>query len=153
MGIEPDIATSAKALANGLPIGACLAREDVAAAFQPGDHGSTFGGGPVVCAAALAVLDEVDERHLLKNCQERSTQLVAGLEVINEVKQVRGRGLLLAAQLDQANAGPVAARALELGLVVNAVRSDAIRLTPPLTLSEEEAVVGLSLLEEAISDA
>ena len=153
LGVEPDIATSAKALANGLPIGACMAREEVAAAFQPGDHGSTFGGGPVVCAAALAVLDEIEDRHLLKNCQERSTELVAGLKMINGVKQVRGRGLLLAVQLEQADAGPVAARALDLGLVVNAVRPDAIRMAPPLIISEEETIVGLSLLEQAIGDA
>ena len=81
-GIEPDIATSAKALANGLPIGACMARQAVAAAFQPGDHGTTFGGGPVVCVAALAVLDEIEERDLLANCRSRSAQLVSGLEQI-----------------------------------------------------------------------
>lgn len=153
LGVSPDIATSAKALANGLPIGACIAKGEVADAFLPGDHGSTFGGNPVVCVAALAVLDEIEDRQLLKNCRERSLQLSGGLELIKGVKQVRGRGLLLAAQLGGNYSTQVASRALELGLIVNPVRPDAIRLTPPLTLSEQEALVGLALLEEAIGDA
>jgi predicted acetylornithine/succinylornithine family transaminase len=150
-GIEPDIATFAKALANGLPIGACLARQEVAAAFQPGDHGTTFGGGPVVCAAALAVLDEIEERDLLANCRSRSAQLVAGLKQIEGVRDVRGRGLLLAAVLEGEFAAEVAARALAGGLIVNAVRPDAIRLTPPLTVNAAEVDSALDLLSKAMA--
>ncbi|HJU52214.1 MAG TPA: acetylornithine transaminase [Acidimicrobiia bacterium] len=150
-GIEPDIATSAKALANGLPIGACLARQEVAAAFQPGDHGTTFGGGPVVCAAALAVLDEIEERDLLANCRSRSAHLVAGLKRIEGVTDVRGRGLLLAAVLEGEFAVEVAMRALAEGLIVNAVRPDAIRLTPPLTVSADEVDKALDLLTKAMA--
>ena len=150
-GIEPDIATSAKALANGLPIGACLARQDVAEAFEPGDHGTTFGGGPVVCAAALAVLDEISERDLLANCQSRSSQLAKGLGQIAGIRQVRGRGLLLAAVLEDEAAAEVAARALSEGLIVNAVRPDAIRFTPPLTVSSAEVDHALELLAKAMT--
>jgi predicted acetylornithine/succinylornithine family transaminase len=150
-GIEADIATSAKALANGLPIGVCLARESVAEAFHPGDHGTTFGGGPVVCAAALAVIEEMEERDLLGNCRARSTQLLQGLQQIKGIKQVRGRGLLLAAVLEGESAAAVAARALSDGLIVNAVRPDAIRLTPPLTVTAEEVDTALDLLAKSIT--
>ncbi|MGH8923879.1 MAG: acetylornithine transaminase [Acidimicrobiia bacterium] len=152
-GIEPDIATSAKALANGLPIGACLARETVAQAFRPGDHGTTFGGGPVVCAAALAVIDEIERRDVLANCRRRSTQLIEGLQQIKGVKHVRGRGLLLAAVLEEEAASEVTARALGDGLIVNAVRPDAIRLTPPLTVSADEVELALDLLTKAMIPA
>lgn len=139
LGFSPDIATTAKALANGLPIGACMAREEVASAFEPGDHATTFGGGPVVCAAALAVIDEIESRDLLANCKERSEQLMAGLADLPGVKDVRGRGLLVAAQLDGEIAGDVARRALLEGrLVVNPVRPDAIRFAPPLSVSAAE---------------
>jgi acetylornithine/N-succinyldiaminopimelate aminotransferase len=150
-GIEPDIATSAKALANGLPIGACLARESVAEAFHPGDHGTTFGGGPVVCAAALAVIEEMEERELLVNCRARSSQLLQGLQQIKGIKQVRGRGLLLAAVLEGESAAAVAAQALSDGLIVNAVRPDAIRLTPPLTVTAEEVDTALDLLAKSMT--
>jgi len=138
LGFVPDIATTAKALANGLPIGACMATETVASAFRKGDHATTFGGGPVVCAAALAVLDEIEERDLLANTVARSEQLKAALMSLPGVHLVRGRGLLLAAVLDEPRAGDVAAAALEAGLVVNAVRPDAIRFAPPLSVSSEE---------------
>ncbi|HSJ28133.1 MAG TPA: acetylornithine transaminase [Acidimicrobiia bacterium] len=144
LGFSPDIATTAKALANGLPIGACMATESVAGAFRPGDHATTFGGGPVVCAAALAVLDEIDDRDLLTNTRERSDQLVRGLEAVDGVASVRGRGLLLAALLEEPNAGEVAAKALASGLIVNAVRPDAVRFAPPLSVTGDEVEEGLA---------
>ncbi len=151
LGFEPDIATSAKALANGLPIGACMATAEVADAFLPGDHATTFGGGPVVCAAALAVIDEIDSRRLLEACRERSDQLVAALYDIPGVTRVRGRGLLLAAQLEENVAGEVARRALvDQHLVVNAVRPDAIRLAPPLTVDPGEVDEAVARLREAL---
>lgn len=145
LGFAPDIATTAKALANGLPIGAAMATEEVAAAFQRGDHATTFGGGPVVCAAALAVIREIEGRQLLANCQARSAQLSAALEALPGVVEVRGRGLLLAARLDSERAADVARRALlDEHLIVNAVRPDAIRFAPPLTVSAPE-------VEEAVT--
>ena len=153
LGLEPDIATTAKALANGLPIGACLATEKVATAFRPGDHATTFGGGPVVCAAALAVLDEIEDRGLLDNCKARSEQLRAGLESLPGVVEVRGRGLLLAAVLDSERAGAIAESARTLGLIVNAVRPDAVRFAPPLSISAEEVEIAVERFAAALKEA
>lgn len=138
LGFAPDVATTAKALANGLPIGACMATETVAAAFRRGDHATTFGGGPVVCAAALAVIDEIHDGDVLTNVAARSDQLVAGLGALPGVDRVRGRGLLLAAVLDRPVAGRAVSEALAAGLVVNAVRPDAVRFAPPLTITAAE---------------
>lgn len=138
LGFQPDVATVAKALANGLPIGACLAREEVAAAFDPGDHATTFGGGPVVCAAALAVIEEIEQRNLLDNCVARSRQLASGLADLEGVDHVRGRGLLLAAVLEEPEAAQLVTGALAQGLVVNAVRPDAVRFAPPLSITAGE---------------
>jgi acetylornithine/N-succinyldiaminopimelate aminotransferase len=146
LGFEPDIATVAKALANGLPIGACMARDDVAKAFQPGDHATTFGGGPVVCAAANAVFAEMDDRNVLANVAARGEQLRQGLGGLDGVSGVRGRGLLLAAVLDGERAGEVATSALANGLVVNAVRPNAVRFAPPLTITEEEVAEAIARL-------
>jgi acetylornithine/N-succinyldiaminopimelate aminotransferase len=153
LGLEPDIATIAKALANGLPIGACLATDRVASAFRPGDHATTFGGGPVICAAALAVLDEIEDRNLLVNCIERSGQLKTGLESLPGVVEARGRGLLMAAVLDSERAGPVVEAARDIGLIVNAVRSDAVRFAPPLTISEDEVEVALDRFAASLKEA
>ncbi len=138
LGFEPDVATMAKALANGLPIGAALAKEKVADVFKPGDHGTTFGGGPVVCAAALAVLDEFEEREILKNVEARSNQFKALLSEIEGVTEVRGRGLLLGVGLEDARAVEIARNALTNHLIVNPVRPDTVRFAPPLTISGEE---------------
>ncbi len=150
LGIEPDIATVAKALANGLPIGAAMAREDVAGAFQRGDHATTFGGGPVVCAAANAVIGFMESADVLGNVSERRDQIVAGLQALGGVRSVRGRGLLLAAVLDSDRAAEIAGRALEKGLLVNAVRPDAVRFAPPLTISESEVEGALERFAEAL---
>ena len=146
LNFSPDIATTAKALANGLPIGVCVATEAFASAFAPGDHATTFGGGPVVCAAALAVLDEIEQHDLLQNCRERSDQLRTGLLHLDGVIDVRGRGLLLGAVLSQDIAGEVAKSALANGLVVNAVRPDTIRFAPPLSISQSEVDLALAAL-------
>lgn len=144
LGFAPDIATTAKALANGLPIGVCMATERFASAFRPGDHATTFGGGPVVCAAALAVLDEIETEGLLDNCRERSDQLRAGLLAMDGVVGVRGRGLLLGAVLERSVAGDVAKAGIENGLVINAVRPDTIRFAPPLSITSSEVDFALT---------
>jgi predicted acetylornithine/succinylornithine family transaminase len=151
LGFEPDIATTAKALANGLPIGACMATDAVAKVFQRGDHATTFGGGPVVCAAANAVLDEMIERELLSNCRARGEQFRGGLGALPGVVGVRGRGLLLAAVLDEPRAGDVAAACLENGLIVNAVRPDAVRFAPPLSIGEEEVREAIARFASALA--
>lgn len=139
LGFEPDIATSAKALANGLPIGACLATGAVAKAFRPGDHATTFGGGPVVCAAALATLEVIEDDELLANASARGAQLRRLLSEPAGVRSVRGRGLLLAAVLREPVAGQLVEVGLEEGLVVNNVRPDAVRFAPPLSITPAEA--------------
>ncbi len=149
-GVQPDIATLAKALANGLPIGACLATQRAASAFEYGDHATTFGGGPVVCAAALAVLDEIEDRDLLTNVKDRSDQLHDGLLDLAGVTGVRGRGLLLAAVLDEPRSAEVTQAALAEGLVVNNVRADAVRFAPPLTVTSQEVDEALARFARAL---
>ena len=144
LGIEPDLVTLAKGLGNGLPIGALLVREGVAEAIGPGDHGSTFGGNPVACAAACAVVEAIDEP-LLENVAARGAQLAAGLTGLAGVREVRGRGLLLAGVLDR-DAGQVVDEARELGLVVLTAGPNVLRLLPPLVVTEPEVDEALELL-------
>jgi len=141
LGIEPQLVTLAKALANGLPIGALVVRDGAAAGFVPGDHASTFGGNPVACAAACAVLETVDDE-LLANVRARGEQLAAGLAALPGVREVRGRGLLLGVTLDRPVA-PVVDSCREHGLLVLSAGPDVLRLTPPL-------VVGPAEIEEAV---
>jgi len=148
LGFEPDIATVAKGLANGLPIGACMAREDIAQAFVFGDHATTFGGGPVVCGAALAVLEEIESRGLLENAVARSVQLRTGLSAIDGVEEVRGRGLLLAAIVD--HPGAIVDAALQGGLVLNALH-DAVRFAPPLTITSEQVDLAVERFRAAVT--
>jgi predicted acetylornithine/succinylornithine family transaminase len=145
-GVRPDAVTLAKGLANGLPIGALLVSDDAPTGFVPGDHASTFGGNPVACAAACAVVEAIDDQ-LLGSVRDRSGQLVEGLTPFG---RVRGLGLLLAVELDRP-AGPVVAAALEHGLVIGSAGENVLRFTPPLTLSSEEAEHGLELLTEVLS--
>jgi predicted acetylornithine/succinylornithine family transaminase len=146
LGVRPDALTLAKGLANGLPIGALLVANSAPTGFAPGDHASTFGGNPVACAAACAVVDAVDDE-LLAHVRALSDRLAAGLAAFGEV---RGLGLLLAVELERP-AAPVAAEALARGLVVGTAGDRVLRLTPPLTLTPDEAELGLELLAEALS--
>jgi acetylornithine/N-succinyldiaminopimelate aminotransferase len=145
-GVRPDAVTLAKGLANGLPIGAFLVSDDAPTGFEPGDHASTFGGNPVACAAACAVLDTIDDA-LLAHVRELSTLLVEGLARFGEV---RGLGLLLAVELDRP-AAPVVQAALEHGLVIGSAGEQTLRLTPPLTLSAAEAAQAIDLLAEVLT--
>jgi acetylornithine/N-succinyldiaminopimelate aminotransferase len=148
LGIEPDLVTLAKGLGNGLPIGALLVREGVAEAIGPGDHGSTFGGNPVACAAACAVIEAIDGA-LLENVTARGAQLAAGLAGLAGVREVRGRGLLLAAVLDR-EAGEVVDEARELGLLVLTAGPDVLRLLPPLVVTAPEADEALEVLARVL---
>ena len=134
-GVEPDVMTVAKGLGGGLPVGACVTSPAYADVLQPGDHGSTFGGGPVVASAANAVLDVVDDDAFLAGVTERGERLAAGVRGLG--LEVRGLGLMLA--FAAADAPALARRALlEQRLVLNATGPDTVRLLPPLTVSEEE---------------
>ena len=149
-GVVPDIVTMAKALGNGFPVGACWARDEIAAAYQPGDHGSTFGGQPLAMAAAKATLATLIEIDAPGAARAASTQLRDGLLDLPGVIGVRGRGLLLGAVLAEPKAREVVAAALEGGLVLNAVRPDVVRLTPPLTVSPQEISEALHRLRNAL---
>jgi len=152
MGIEPDVVTIAKALGNGVPIGACWARAEVAAAFSPGDHGSTFGGQPLAAAAARATLAVMEAEDVPARARRAGAKLRAGLEVLPGVTGVRGAGLLLGVALDHQRAKDVVGAALDRGLVVNAPRPDTIRLAPSLLVSDDEIEEGLALLSSALAD-
>jgi acetylornithine/N-succinyldiaminopimelate aminotransferase len=152
-GLEPDVVTMAKALGNGMPVGACWARAEVAAAFGPGDHGSTFGGQPLALAAVRATLAVMEAEDVCGRAQRAGARLTRGLLALPRVASVRGAGLLLAAQLDAPLAKDAAARALEAGLLVNTVRPDAVRVAPPLLVSDQEIDSALGILGRALADA
>ena len=152
LGLEPDVVTMAKALGNGMPVGACWARAEVAAAFGPGDHGSTFGGQPLALAAARATLAVMEAEDVCARARTLGARLAAGLEGLSGVVSVRGAGLLLAAQLETPVARDVTAAALARGLLVNAVRPDAVRVAPPLLVSEDEIDAALAILAGAVDD-
>jgi acetylornithine aminotransferase len=140
-GVRPDVLTLAKGLGGGLPIGACAGFGRCATGFAKGDHGSTFGGNPVACAAGLAVLDTIERDGLLAQVTAVGERLTAGLRAVRHplVAGVRGRGLWLAVALTAARAADLEAAARHAGFLVNAVQPDAIRLAPPLILSPAEA--------------
>jgi predicted acetylornithine/succinylornithine family transaminase len=144
--VRPDVLTSAKALGGGMPIGACITAPVAADVLEPGDHGSTFAGGPVATAAALAVLDTVDDPALLRRVRELGTELRAGLEALDGVEGTRGRGLMVGVALaPEFDAAAVGADLLRRGLVVNVPVPSTLRLLPPLVVdsSHVERAVGL----------
>jgi len=146
-GIAPDIVTMAKALGNGAPIGACWARADVAAAFAPGDHATTFGGQPLAARAALTVLDVMAREDVPQRARRAGTRLTEALQKTPGIVDVRGLGLLLAAELEPGlDASDVARRSLEAGLVLNAVTPSALRLAPPLLVTDEEIDDAIAIL-------
>jgi len=148
-GVSPDIVCIAKGLAGGLPIGACLAAPAVAAAFEPGDHGCTFGGGPVQSGAALAVLEIIASEGLLERAKEAGEVLMQGLAAIfSDAAEVRGRGLLIGVELPETKARAVAEAALERGLLVNDATPNVVRLTPPLVITDGDIQKTLEILEE-----
>ena len=156
-GIQPDIVTMAKGMANGVPIGAVWAVSAVAEAFKPGDHGSTFAGQPLAASAAretLRILEEIKAPMLAK---QRGAEMIEELSKIDGVDSVRGSGLLLAVEIEKeslanGDARDLAQACLKEGLVVNAVTSTALRLAPPLTISSEEIIEGASMLEKVLND-
>jgi acetylornithine aminotransferase len=140
-GVRPDVLTLAKGLGGGLPIGACIGLGAAGTGFAKGDHGSTFGGNPVACAAALAVLEVIERDGLLAQVEQVGQQLGSGLDAVRHplMAGVRGTGLWLAIVLTAAVAADVEAAARAAGFLVNAVQPDAIRLAPPLILSATQA--------------
>lgn len=140
--IKPDVITLAKALGNGVPIGACLASGEAASVFRPGTHGSTFGGNPLACAAALAVIEVIENQSLVKRAAMLGNRILDGLKnnlaAVAGVKEIRGLGLLVGIELNQP-CKELMQLALDDGLVINVTADTVIRLLPPLTLSDKEA--------------
>lgn len=147
--IAPDVMCLAKGLANGLPIGVCLARPEVGAHLVVGDHGSTFGGGPVQCAAALAVLDTIEKEDLVRRAATLGESLRRDLAgVFGDGSQVRGRGLMVGVRLPHSVATAFASELLEAGVIVNNTSDDVIRLLPPLNIEEQVLSEAVDMMGE-----
>jgi acetylornithine/N-succinyldiaminopimelate aminotransferase len=154
-GVEPDVVTLAKGLGGGLPLGACLAFGAAASLLGPGSHGSTFGGNPICCAAALAVLDTIAAEGLLDEVKRLGERLRDGIEALGHplVAGVRGAGLLLGVVLTAPAAGPLAAALVEAGYLTNAVQPGVLRLAPPLILTAAQVDAFLAVLPGALDAA
>ncbi len=141
-GIMPDVVTTAKGLGNGVPIGACLARGAAAELMQPGNHGSTFGGNPLVCAAAIAVIDTIESEGLCARATELGNRILDGLRQNlkgnNNIREIRGKGLMLAVEFTS-ECTHLVRDALAAGMLINVTHGNVVRLLPPLTLTNEEA--------------
>ncbi len=153
--VAPDVVTTAKGLGNGMPIGVCLARGEAAGLFEPGNHGSTFGGNPLACAAALAVIDTIEQESLCSRARILGDRILSGfnksLTGNNQVKEIRGKGLMLAIELNE-DAPNLVNDALEAGILINVAQGNVIRLLPPLTLTDEEADSIVESVSNLISD-
>ncbi|MGI8426896.1 MAG: acetylornithine transaminase [Actinomycetota bacterium] len=151
----PGIVTLAKALGNGLPIGACVARGPWAETFRPGDHATTMGGGPVVCAAALAVLETIESEGLVDSARLVGDYLLSGLRQMagrhGAIEQVRGKGLLLGIELTGDFSADIVVDCLKSGLLVNNVTPAVIRLSPPLIVGREECDTALAVLDQVFA--
>ena len=150
-GAAPDVVTLAKAMGNGMPVGACWARRDVAAVFEPGDHGSTYSGTAIATAAVNAVIDEMRRIDAPALAAAKGARLAEAVAALPGVGSVRGRGLLLAAELDGHEAAEAYGRLLAAGLITNAVTPTALRLAPPLTVSDDELDEAVALMAEVLT--
>jgi acetylornithine/N-succinyldiaminopimelate aminotransferase len=152
LGVQPDVVTMAKALGNGMPVGACWARDEVAAAFEPGDHGSTFGGQPLAMSAAQATLEVMEGADVPARARAAGARLRNEVATLPGVVSVRGEGLLLAAVLDGEFAPTACRSALEAGLVVNAPRADVLRFAPSLLVTDEEIDEAIAILRSVLAE-
>jgi predicted acetylornithine/succinylornithine family transaminase len=153
-GVTPDIMTLAKALGGGLPLGAMLAREEVANSFKPGSHASTFGGNPLACSVGLAVMKTLLSGGVLRNCAKMSKLFIGGLERLCErvpfARGVRGKGLLLGLELDM-DGTKIVDGCMQEGLLLNCTASKVLRFAPPLTITAREIERGLAILEKVLA--
>lgn len=150
-GIKPDIVSMAKALGGGMPIGAICASAEVAAAFTPGSHGTTFGGHPVSCAAALAEVDELLEKNLAENSRKMGTYFMNKLKKLPHIKEVRGQGLLVGIEFDKyIDAADIKHEAFERHLLITAIGSHIIRMVPPLILTKSDCDKAFEILYKCV---
>jgi acetylornithine/N-succinyldiaminopimelate aminotransferase len=152
-GAAPDVVTVAKGLGGGIPIGACIGLGDAATLLQPGNHGTTFGGNPVACAAALAVLDTIEKEGLLDHATDVGQRLRTGLAADPRVTEVRGRGLLVGLDLSQPLSAEVAGAALAHGFIVNNPTPSRVRLAPPLVIGHDDVDAFLAAWPGILDDA
>ena len=151
-GIRPDVITLAKGLGGGLPLGAMIALGDSADLFQPGDHGSTFGGNPVATAAALAVIETIESKKLLKRVGDIGAELMVDLALIEGVKSVRGAGLLIGIEFTNPIAKKVAAQCQKSGVLVNGNSETVIRIAPPLIITDRDVAKFLKAFTESVHE-
>src|SRR5262249_43878102 len=149
LGTKPDVVAIAKGLANGLPIGALLVADELADGFEPGDHASTFGGNPVACAARGAAVETVDDA-LLAGVRAKGVRLRRELERLPATVEVRGAGLLLGLEIDRV-ASDALAECLERRVLVGSAGERVLRLTPPLTIADDELAQAIDVLQEALT--
>ena len=151
----PDVVTAAKALGNGVPIGACLARGEAAEVLQPGSHGTTFGGNPLAASAAMAVLDVIESGQLIAQAARLGTQLLTGfterLSGLDGVREIRGSGLMIGIELDRP-CGELVKTALDCGLLINVTAERVVRLLPPLITSEKQAAMIVEKVSDLVRD-
>lgn len=154
-GIKPDIMTLAKSLGNGVPIGACLANEKTASIMKPGNHGSTFGGNPLACAAALAVIETIESEQLISKAAETGSYLLSGiknkLQSISGVRDIRGLGLMIGIELENP-CTELVSQALDKGLLLSVQVENVIRLLPPLILNKEQADTIIEQVSQLVSN-
>lgn len=148
-GVQPDVIASAKGLAGGLPMGACLCREELGGVLGSGMHGSTFGGNPVACAGALIVLKRIADPVFLQEVKRKGEYFMDRLRAMDAIAEVRGMGLMIGAKPVAGNPGSIALRCAENGLLILTAK-DVLRLLPPLTITKEEADRGLAILENVL---
>ena len=152
--VVPDVMTLAKALAGGPPIGALLTTEELATSLGPGTHGSTFGGNPLVCAAALAAMQAINEEPLLDNCRSMGAYLTEKLEQLKGkysfIKEIRGLGLIIGVELD-IEGGPLVVKAMERGLLMNCTVGNVLRFVPPLIVTRVEIDEAMTILDEVLA--
>ena len=152
-GITPDVITLAKGLGGGLPLGAMIALGKAAELFQPGDHGSTFGGNPVTTAAGLAAIEFIESKKILNKVEKQGAHLIQELALIPGVREVRGAGLLLGIELESLKASDVSDAMRDAGVLVNAANATTIRIAPALIVSDAQITKFISIFKKVIADA
>jgi predicted acetylornithine/succinylornithine family transaminase len=148
--VRPDVMAIAKALGGGLPVGACVAAPEAADVLERGDHGSTFAGGPLIAAASLAAFDVINDAELLRRVRDLGARFHEGLDAIDAIGEVRGRGLMIGVGLEGIDAKDAAARMLREGLIANPIGADTLRFLPPLVIGEPEVDEALEIIGRAL---
>jgi acetylornithine/N-succinyldiaminopimelate aminotransferase len=151
-GIKPDIVSMAKALGGGMPIGAVCATNEVAKAFSAGSHGTTFGGHPVCCAAALTAIEEMEDKHLAERAEYMGAYFMGLLKTLPHVKEVRGQGLLVGVEFDTLSGVDVKHKCFDKHLLITAIGAHIIRMVPPLIITKEDCDKAFAIIKEAVEE-